>query len=718
MMQKYFLCYFLVFVINPLIIGQQETYSIKVAPFSSNKFDEFSPVYYKTGIVFCSNRKTGSLSYFLTSEGGSPFKIYYVDTTVAITLRNPRLLSKSLKSPLNDGPVTFNSRGDTIYFSRNLRIDGNFRELSASRNKLGIFSAVLGNKTWENIRELRFNNDWYNITTPSLSPDGKRLYFASDKPDGYGGSDIYYCEWKGEYWDNPINLGPSINTGGNEAYPFITSAGELFFSSDQHAGFGGKDIFYSRLKKNEWLPPVHLDGPINSQFDDFGIVLDSMMDSGYFSSNRGSSLDIYEFKTNFKQIFYPGLQDDNSYCFLFTDSGGINRNTLNLEYIWDFGDGIQVSGKEVTHCFPGYGKYMVRLDVFDISTGNLFFNKLKYDLEIKEFEQPYINSINFSTIGDTLIFDGLKSFLPGYKILNYTWNMGDGNKIKGEIVKYSYNKQGEYKVSLGVTIRSQSTGAILSKGVSKIIRIFKNIEEKNRYLDSISEVKLKFPEIRTYSNAIITNHYSAEDEIDQDGFFRLEVLSSLEKLGPDNKIFKPLLKHYFIREYFNSEKNLYSYIIEEGKSPESLYPAFKNVLGLGFIEARLQTYIPVHSEEKELLIIKNIYGNSADNFFIRNDVGLSSGGYAILDQVAAILNKYPDKNLLIEVHSDEIGSVVNNLKLSEDRALSMVNYLVSKSINRNRIIIRSYGKSRPLVSSDTEMNRRINRRVEFVILGI
>ena len=161
--------------------------------------------------------------------------------------QNVRLFSKSLKTKFNDGPVTFSSKGDTIYYSRNIIVDGKLSELSSVRNKLGIFYAVFDGEEWTKIRELRINNEWYNVTTPWSLRDGKRLYFASDKPGGYGGSDLYYCQWNNDYWDEPVNLGPVINTKGNESYPFMNSAGEFFFSSDGHPGIGGKDIFFSTI---------------------------------------------------------------------------------------------------------------------------------------------------------------------------------------------------------------------------------------------------------------------------------------------------------------------------------------------------------------------------------------------------------------------------------------------------------------------------------------
>src|SRR5674476_82792 len=234
----------MVALLSQIILGQSETYNVKKASFSSDKYDEFSPVYYKNGIVFCSNRNLG-LSNRSTSQNKRLFKIYYIDTIGKADWESTKLFSKNLTTILNDGPVTFNSLRDTIYFSRNQDVSSKLSDISNPRNKLGIFSAVLIGGQWTKVRELRINNEWYNITTPCLSPDGKKLFFASDMPGGFGGSDLYYSEWAGDRWQDPVNLGNVINTKGNESYPFMNSEGGLYFSSDGLPGLGGKDIFFS-----------------------------------------------------------------------------------------------------------------------------------------------------------------------------------------------------------------------------------------------------------------------------------------------------------------------------------------------------------------------------------------------------------------------------------------------------------------------------------------
>ena len=181
----------------------------------------------------------------------------------------PKALSKKLNSKFNDGPVTFNSKGDTIYFSRNIIIEGKLSEISSVRNKLGIFYAVFDDEDWTKIREMRINNEWYNVTTPWLSPEGRRLYFASDKPGGYGGSDIYYCQWKNDYWDDPVNLGPVINTKGNESYPFINLPANFSFLRTAIPELEERIYSFPTTLIVHGPRPVCLDAPVNSQFDEF-----------------------------------------------------------------------------------------------------------------------------------------------------------------------------------------------------------------------------------------------------------------------------------------------------------------------------------------------------------------------------------------------------------------------------------------------------------------
>ena len=189
-------------------------------------------------------------------------------------------------------------------------------------------------------------------------------------PGGIGGMDLYYCDRHNNDWDQPVNLGPVINTSKNESFPFACKYGKLFFASDGHEGFGGKDLFYTQEINGEWIVPVHLDSAINSTADDFGLVIDSTFENGYFSTNRLKTDDIFSFSSAPVEFTNCDTIKENNYCFTFYDEQHQLIDTIPVIYQWDFGDGIIRIGKEVKHCFPGPGEYSVKLNIIDELTGD------------------------------------------------------------------------------------------------------------------------------------------------------------------------------------------------------------------------------------------------------------------------------------------------------------------------------------------------------------
>jgi outer membrane protein OmpA-like peptidoglycan-associated protein len=702
-------------VLTQSLFAQKETYTVTLAPFSSDKYDEFSPVIYKNGIVFCSNRNI-DLKGYSTSQDKGFFKIYYIENSGKVNWQNARLLSKDLTAKLNNGPVTFNRSRDTIYFSRNLDVSGSLKEISSKRNKLGLFSSVFVEGEWTKIKELRFNSEWYNVTTPWLSPDGNRLFFASDKPGGFGGFDLYFSQWKSDYWEDPVNLGPIINTAGNESYPYINPSGELFFSSDGHPGMGKKDIFFSRFSGKDWLTPVRLDPPVNSEFDDFGIVTDTLISEGYFSSNRNKTIDIYHFKTNFPQIFYTNVQKENQYCFVFQDSGEISVDTLSLRYEWDFGDGTKASGEIVKHCFSGPGNYSIRLDIIDRLTRSLFFSKLSYNLSLRDFEQPYINSPDVSVKGETINFDGLKSNYPGYKVLYYSWDFGDGTRLLGESVKHGYNESGEFSVNLGLTLKSDTTGIIHKTGVTKKVAVYNDQQGRTSAIVRMAAERSEILKINDYSNAVISPVYSAESEIKKNAVFSIELFSSKERVSLNSSILKKMPRKFIVKEKFNEHEGVYSYVVDQQLSLMATYPAFKELYALGFKEARIKLYVLNNPSEKELHNLIRIYGAFAESYFDATDK-LTSNAYIMLDQIVKLMNKYPSVRLEVAVHSDNLGPAENNLSITQKRSQILVNYLINRGINASRLIATGFGGSKPIAPNLLEKDRKLNRRIDFIIIN-
>lgn len=703
-------------MIHLSLSGQKETYIVEKTSFSSDKFDEFSPIWFQNGLVFCSNRNSNPFLNYSDSRSRGMIRMFYVDTIPGIEWTKYREFAKEIQTKLNNGPVTFSSSADTIYYSRNRIVDGDVKKLSTYRNTLGLFSSIYNGQQWTIVREFRFNSEWYNITAPCLSPDGRKLYFASDRPDGYGGADIYYCRWRNGYWEEPINLGPQVNTRGNESYPFINEVGELFFSSDGHPGMGGKDIFVTKVKtSNEWYPPLRLDAPINSVYDDFGIITDPLMTGGYFSSNRGETLDLYRFRTDRRQVWFTEPQKKNQYCFVISDTGSISIDTLSLQYEWNFEDNSRIYGANAEHCFPGPGNFRVELNITDRATGNLFFHKCTYDIEIVDYDQPFITSADYTFIDQILDFDGLKSYCPGYIIESYFWDFGDGTIDTGERISHKFNESGEYDVKLELTLKSKTNGNFFKRAVSKKVKVFSNEQERSAYLRGQPVREQEFIDIGSSKNINVSTYYSAEEYYGQPAMFRVELLTSPIRITPDNPYYRNLPAQYNIKEIFNKEDNSYSYYVFEQMSLMATYPTYLEMISLGYTEAMVKLYVLNDPVEKELYYLKQRYGVLSELYF-DVDNRLLTNSYLLLNKVAKLMNDYPEIYLEIGVHTDDLGSSDYNLSISQTRAQLLTDYLNSTGVDRDRVHAKGYGETQPVASNSRERGRRLNRRIEITIL--
>jgi len=476
MRKHFYIIFFTTLLTNVVLQGQSQGFIVKPTPFSSSTFDEFSPVFYEGGIVFCSNQSNNSLVSY-QDEQSRLFKICLVTKKDSTEWKYPKLFSKELTSDFNDGPVTFSKNGNFIYYSRNNSIKNLLRNISDTSNKLGIYSAEFINGIWTNIKPFTHNNQSNNFCTPSLDPDGSRIYFSSDMPGGSGGMDLYYCDWRNDDWDQPVNLGPVVNTQKNESFPFAGRYGRLYFASDGHNGLGGKDLFYTREINGDWIAPVHLDSAINSPADDFGLVADSTFKYGYFSTNRRKSDDIFSFSSPPVEFASCDTIKEDNYCFTFFDELHSQIDTIPVIYRWDFGNGIVRTGPEVSHCFPGPGEYSVMLTIIDELTGNVIADKVTYKAELENIKQPYINSYNVSIVDKPVFFDGQKINLIDFRVTDYLWNFGDGFNPGAPFMSKTFKNEGEYTVRLGLLGEEDTLGLIPKKCVMKKIRIYDNLQE-------------------------------------------------------------------------------------------------------------------------------------------------------------------------------------------------------------------------------------------------
>ncbi len=271
----------------------------------NSEYSDYGSAMYDGQLVFASARDTGNFSKRKHSWTNQYFTNLYSAEAKGDSLGTVEKFGQQMNSKYNEAASpAFAKDGKTVYFTRNNFLDGK-RGRDGNRNTLvKIYKATMvekdGKKIWTDVQELPFNSDSYSTAHPSLSADGKTMYFASDMPGTFGQSDLFKVSIAEDgTFGKPENLGPAINTPGKETFPVMTDEDELYFATDGHPGLGGLDIFMSKLKDDgTWRAPMNIGEPANSAKDDFAYLIDTKTRKGFLSSNRDGGKgydDIYKF---------------------------------------------------------------------------------------------------------------------------------------------------------------------------------------------------------------------------------------------------------------------------------------------------------------------------------------------------------------------------------------------------------------------------------------
>lgn len=254
----------------------------------NSEYSDFGPVLYQDSLLFSSSRPGAAKELYLWNE--QPFlSLFVAQKAENGMLENPKLLSKQIKSDFHDATIAFNPTNNVVYFAssntekRKLILDNN------RNNQFVLYKAIMDDGKIKNKEELFFNSKEYSVGHPSVSPDGKYLFFASDMSGGYGEADIYYSEiYSDGMLSEPKNAGAQINTEGNDFFPFLATDGSFYFSSNGHVGFGGLDIFEAKFDKTtqNFSEVKNIGKVANTSYDDFSIIFNKDNTSGYLASNR------------------------------------------------------------------------------------------------------------------------------------------------------------------------------------------------------------------------------------------------------------------------------------------------------------------------------------------------------------------------------------------------------------------------------------------------
>lgn len=282
----------------PKMLKQRPTGEVTLLDFNTDG-SEFAPTLWRGRLVFTADTAINLKKKTSKWSGKSFYNMYAVTCDDNGNCGNDIEVigqKKNINIKYHDGPATFSSLGDTMYFTRTRYIDKGIIKSSLSNDEGTVMLEIMmatdydeGNKQFEKIIPFDFNNATFSVAHPTVTPDGNTLVFASAMHRGSGGTDLYMCRKnpKGK-WSKPVNLGDSINTEGEELFPYWADDSTLFFSSDGRIGLGGLDIYMTHWnrKENIFSTPENLGIPINSSYDDMSLAMFADKRSTYISSNR------------------------------------------------------------------------------------------------------------------------------------------------------------------------------------------------------------------------------------------------------------------------------------------------------------------------------------------------------------------------------------------------------------------------------------------------
>ncbi|WP_177731043.1 OmpA family protein [Flavobacterium inviolabile] len=276
----------------PKLNEKAKSFDIKSLDINSDKSDFGAMLSNDNTLYFASARNTSRKTYGWNEQP-------YLDLYSAVynadgTFSQPTAV-EGVNTKFHDGPASISADGNTMYLASESFNEGLFEKDKAQKLKFGqvaLFKSVKADGKWSKPTPLPFNSKDYSTSNPSLSKDGKTLYFSSNMPGSVGGVDIWKVSVNADgSFGTPENLGKKINTEGNESFPFITDENKLYFSSDARQGFGGMDVYVIDLNKG--TEAANVGKPVNSEKDDFAFSFNTAKNIGFVSSNRGGVDNIY-----------------------------------------------------------------------------------------------------------------------------------------------------------------------------------------------------------------------------------------------------------------------------------------------------------------------------------------------------------------------------------------------------------------------------------------
>ena len=374
-------------------------YKVELMPLVNSRNSDYSPAFGNgeyTEMYFTSSRK-GGLTDKIDDRTGEPFSdVYFTKINKKGKWSVPVVVAEPINTTGNEGSVALNKRGTVMYLT----------QCKVEKKKAlgcGIYVSKRKGKLWGALQLLQIKVDSNtSIGHPALSEDETILIFSSDLSGGYGGKDLWISvKGKRNTWSDPVNLGPMVNTPGDEMFPFLHTDGTIYFSSNGHVGMGGLDIYKTSQDENgAYKLPVNLKSPVNSSADDFSMIIEKDGERGYLTSSRDGGKggdDIYQFELPPLQLALKGIVTDSKTGAIMTgikvqligNDGTANEvetdNTGTYEFILK-----PLTSYEIVVNTEGYLNKSVNETTVGIENNKVFVVDLSVDPVKKEVILPRI----------------------------------------------------------------------------------------------------------------------------------------------------------------------------------------------------------------------------------------------------------------------------------------------------------------------------------------
>lgn len=668
----------------------------------NTEWSDYAPAFCGDGLIFSSDRPHGF--GVLTSDSVTPDNFYFLaENSGSVEFMN------KVNTLQQEGTASYSSIDGVLYYSGTYQIN--------NRNQLAIYARTrTAGGTWSTAMPIILPTDSFSYFQPCIIDNGNTLLFASDRSDGFGGTDLYRSVRQNGAWSDPVNLGPHINTTGNEGYPSYCAPGLLLFSSTAHGSIGGYDNFCCAYKGGIAGTIIPVGDKLNTSADDFGMIYDPQARIGYFTSNKDKLTgdDIYKFTLLWPQFSNCVAHVTPSYCYTFSEENSMAASDTALFYYqWSFGDGSTANALEADHCFAGPGIFNVELLIRDRKDTSFFMSQVIYEHEIAKKPGLRINSPDTVFVGDSVFVNADHSFLEGFSIVQYYWDCGDHFLIKRQQLVYVPAESGVQILQLGVMAHA----TYLMEDQSDTGHQF-FCTEKNMVVLPARE---KQASLRKQTGP----RYS--DPVKADGVPVFD-LSQVEK--PEYAIFLGTSKDSasFPRPGTDAiiriikEDTVYRYLYGSAEKMRAVYGTYMELKQLGidsvFVIALSSDTIVSNqitaqrdfsftetisnliydTLPAEAIIPVNLPAATPDTLVIYFKVNESTLNAHTKQQIDSLLNSQlnsPGTTFRLAAFSDQNGNDAYNLGLSKTRSRAVSSYLFTKGVKRGSVTQDAYGEERP-----------------------